>query len=161
LCSIGGGRIKDEEIAVLAAQFLVERRGEERCPVAWDTEILLTDTRAILRGRIVNITLSGCYVQTAARPLPDSTTEVMLEFVLGTYKVRVYSEVRFTQSPTGFGLRFLRMEETVQSRLNSEILNLRKDATAATVVGKAEPDAETAATGDVGVAEEIAGQLSG
>ena len=135
--------MEDEGTAVVAAQLpreAEEQRGEERYPVAWDAEIFVPERAAMIRGRMVNISPAGCYVQTVAWVRLAPTTVVELVFTPDGRMMRARAEARFAQSRAGVGLRFLPLEEDIQRRLDSVIASLRMAAAAAAVVGKAKPD---------------------
>jgi hypothetical protein len=135
--------MEDGGTAVVAAQSprgAAERRGEERYRVAWDAEIFVPERAAMIRGRMVNISPAGCYVQTAAWVRLDPTTVIELVFTPDGRMMRVTAEARFAQSRTGVGLRFLPLEKEIQRRLDSVIAILRTAAAAADVVEKAKPD---------------------
>jgi hypothetical protein len=153
--------MEDAGSTVAAAQLpreAAEQRGEERYPVAWDAEIFIPERTTMFRGRMVNISPSGCYVQTVAWVRVPPTTGVELVFKLGGRTTRVRAEARFAQSRTGVGLRFLPLEEEMRRRLDGVIASLRT-AAAAAVVEKAEPDPVAGAGGE-GVPEEDTGQGS-
>jgi hypothetical protein len=98
--------MKDGGTAIVAAEA-AEQRGEERYPVAWEAEIFVPERTAMIRGRMVNISPAGCYVQTAAWVRLATTTVVELVFTPDGRMMRVRAEARFAQSRTGVGLRFL------------------------------------------------------
>jgi PilZ domain len=140
--------MEDEETAVVAGQLAgeaAEQRGEERYPVAWDAEIFVPERTTMFRGQMVNLSPSGCYVQTIAWVRLPPTTVVELVFSLDGRLLRTRAEARFAQSRTGVGLRFLPLEEEIQARLDRVLANLRTAAAAA-------------GTGGVGAAEEAADQ---
>jgi len=66
-----------------------ERRDEERYAVSWDAEIFIPERTTMLRGRIVNISPSGCYVQTVAWVRVPPTTVVEVVFKLEGRLTRV------------------------------------------------------------------------
>ena len=149
----------DEETAVVVAQLsseAAERRNEERFPVAWDAEIFVPERTAMFRGQMVNISPSGCYVQTVAWVRLPPTTVVELVFMLDGRLTRTRAEARFAQSRTGVGLRFLPLEDELRRRLDEVIVDLRAAADTPTAREKAEPQPRAAE----GVAEQAASQDS-
>jgi hypothetical protein len=114
-----------------------ERREEERYPVSWQAEIFIPERTTMFRGRVVNISPSGCYVQTVAWVRVPPGTVVELVFLLDGRQNRAYAEARFAQSRTGVGLRFLPLEDDVRRRLDQVIASLR---TAAAAEKNEEPD---------------------
>src|ERR1700719_509702 len=95
-----------------------EQRSEERYPVQWDVEIFVPERATMFRGRIVNFSQSGCYVQTVAWVRLPPTTVVEVVFALNGRMLRAGAEARFAQSRTGVGLRFLAQDEQTQGRLD-------------------------------------------
>jgi PilZ domain len=146
--------MEDGGTAVAAAELTgeaAEQRGEQRYPVAWDAEIFVPERTAMFRGQMVNLSPSGCYVQTVAWVRLPPTTVVELVFTLDGRMIRLHAEARFAQSRTGVGLRFLPLEEEIRWRLDKVLAGLRTAA-----VEKAEPH-PAAGAGGVGVAKVAAG----
>src|ERR1700722_3411294 len=71
-----------EESMEAAVRGGVERRRDERYAVHGDAEIVVTGGMSMFRGRIVNISTSGCYVQTVAWIRLPAGTSVELVFVV-------------------------------------------------------------------------------
>jgi hypothetical protein len=114
-----------------------ERRDEERFAVSWDAEIFIPERTTMFRGRIVNLSSSGCYVQTVAWVRVPPTTVVELVLKLEGRVTRVQAEARYAQSRTGVGLLFLLLEEETRRRLGSALAELA--AAASAVPEKGEP----------------------
>lgn len=129
-----------------------ERREEERYAVSWDAEIFIPEQTTMFRGLMVNISQSGCYVQTVAwvRVLPTTVVEVV--FKLEGRLVRVKAEARYAQSRTGVGL-LLRLEEETRRRLDSALADM-----AAAAAAGPDPDDPGAAADGVGEDEGAAGE---
>ena len=125
-----------------------ERRDEERYAVSWDAEIFIPERKTMLRGRIVNISPSGCYVQTVAWVRVPPTTVVEVVFKLEGRLTRVQAEARYAQSRTGVGLLFLSLEEETRRRLGNALADLV--AAASAVPEKDEPDGVGEAAGTAG-----------
>jgi hypothetical protein len=113
------------EAMARAVQGGAENRRHERYAVQGDAEISVIGGGAMFRGRIVNISSSGCYVQTVAWVSLPPQTEVELVFAVKGYRVRVRAEARFSESKIGLGLRFLSMETQMQRRLEGVLAGLR------------------------------------
>jgi hypothetical protein len=103
-----------------------DQRRDERYAVHGDAEIFVTGGTSMFRGRILNISASGCYVQTVAWVRPAPGTLVELVFVVKGHVVRVRAEARFSESKIGLGLRFVAMEEQMQRRLDGVLGGLRR-----------------------------------
>jgi hypothetical protein len=120
------------EMAAQASPGGAERREEERYAVDWDADIFIPERTTMFRGRVVNLSVSGCYVRTVAWVRVPPTTVVELVIKLDGRLIRVEAEARYAQSRTGVGLRFLVLEKEVRQRLDWVIEELRE--TAAVVV---------------------------
>ena len=125
-----------------------ERRDEERFAVSWDAEIFIPERTTMFRGRIVNLSSSGCYVQTVAWVRVPPTTVVEVVFKLEGRLTRVQAEARYAQSRTGVGLLFLSLEEETRRRLGNALADLV--AAASAVPEKDEPDGVGEAAGTAG-----------
>jgi hypothetical protein len=103
-----------------------EQRNEERYPVLGDAEVFVIGGMSMFRGRVLNISSSGCYVQTIAwaKLPPETTVEVLL--TLQGQAVRALAEARYSASRVGLGLRFLSMEEPTRLRLEGLLASLRR-----------------------------------
>jgi hypothetical protein len=117
---------------------VAERREEERYPVSWEAEIFIPERTAMFHGRVVNISQSGCYVQTVAWVRVPPATVVELVFLLDGRMNRVEAEARFAQSRAGVGLRFLPLEEDVRRKLDRVLARL---SAAAVAEQSADPEA--------------------
>jgi PilZ domain len=106
-----------------------QRRGV-RYAVHGDAEVFVTGGMSMFRGRIINISSSGCYVQTVAwvRLTPGALVELV--FVVKGQVVRARAEARFSESKIGLGLRFVSMDEQMQRRLYGVLAALRSAAAA-------------------------------
>ena len=144
------------EVDARASPGGAERREEERYAVDWDADIFIPERTTMFRGRVVNASQSGCYVQTVAWVRVPPTTVVELVIKVDGRLIRVQAEARYAQSRTGVGLRFLALEKEVRQRLNWILEDLRESAAAVVdeVIEVDEPEAEPA-PGDGG--EDVAG----
>jgi hypothetical protein len=132
--------VETDERAGAAVRGGAERRRDERYAVHGDAEILVTGGMSMFRGRIVNISATGCYVQTVAWVRLPPRTSVELVFVVKGHAVRARAEACYSESKIGLGLRFLVMEEPMQRRLDNVLAGLRREMMEGKVDGgKAEP----------------------
>jgi PilZ domain len=137
-----------------------EQRSEERYPVQLDAEIFVPARATMFRGRIMNFSPSGCYVQTVAWVRLPPTTVVEVVFALNGRMVRARAEARFAQSKTGVGLRFLAQDEQTQAKLDEVSAGLRLSAAEARNGEEGKPTAVAAAAlvrADAGVGAAAAG----
>jgi hypothetical protein len=115
-----------------------DQRRDERYAVHGDAEIFVTGGTSMFRGRILNISASGCYVQTVAWVRPAPGTLVELVFVVKGHVVRARAEARYSESKIGLGLRFVAMEEQMQRRLDGVLAGLRSAVAETVGSGRAE-----------------------
>jgi hypothetical protein len=127
------------EMAAQASPGGAERREEERYAVDWDADIFIPERTTMFRGRVINLSQSGCYVQTVAWVRVPPTTVVELVIKVDGRLIRVQAEARYAQSRTGVGLRFRALEKEVRQRLDWVIEELRETAAAVVDEGEAEP----------------------
>lgn len=130
----------DMDMAAQGSRAGAERREEERYAVDWEADIFIPERTTMFRGRVVNLSQSGCYVQTVAWVRVPPTTVVELVFRLGGRWTRVEAEARYAQSRTGVGLRFLWLEPETRRRVDGVLADLR--AAGATTQAEPETDAE-------------------
>jgi hypothetical protein len=102
-----------------------DQRRDERYAVHGDAEVLVTGGTLMFRGRILNISASGCYVQTVAWARLAPRTLVELVFVVKGNVVRARAEACYSESKVGLGLRFVAMEDSMRRRLDSVLAGLR------------------------------------
>jgi len=122
------------EMAAQASPGGAERREEERYAVDWDADIFIPERTTMFRGRVINLSQSGCYVQTVAWVRVPPTTVVELVIKVDGRLIRVQAEARYAQSRTGVGLRFLALEKDIRQRLDWIIEDLRQTPAAVAVV---------------------------
>jgi hypothetical protein len=98
-----------------------ERRGDERYPVDGDAEVTVLSGGSgavLLRGRIKNVSQSGCYVETSALRKLAPGTAVDLLFVVRGWLVSAKADSRFSRSKVGMGFRFVAMDMENRSKLD-------------------------------------------
>jgi hypothetical protein len=112
---------RQQEIA--AAAHPPERQ-HQRYPVDGHAEVTVTaagQSSLLLRGRILDISPSGCFIQTLARTVIAPGTRVEILFAVARQNFRVDAESRFAKSAVGIGFRFLPMQEHTQARLQAAL----------------------------------------
>jgi hypothetical protein len=85
---------------------LSERRRHERYAVEGDAEVLLADGSQIFRGRILDISLSGCFIETRARLRMAVGTPVEMVFRANGVMLRAAATVRAIRTGAGAGFLF-------------------------------------------------------
>jgi hypothetical protein len=105
-----------------------ERRRHERYAVQGEAEVLLADGSQIFRGRILDISLSGCFIETQARLRMPVGTPVEMVFRANEVMLRAAATVRAIRRGAGAGFLFDDMSPRMQDELEMliEALNLSK-----------------------------------
>ena len=100
----------------------------ERFDVDGDAQVAATDGSAVFRGRVGNISATGCFVSTIAYIKLAPGTPVDLVFHLagfeGPKQFHIHAEARFSRPRQGIGFRFLRMTPVLQEALDTIIAAL-------------------------------------
>ncbi len=102
-----------------------EYRRDERYPVNGDAEVVVLGGTSLFRGRIMDISVSGCYIQTLAwvRLKPETPVEIL--FAVDGKVIRALGASRYVKSKVGIGFRFLKMNEEMQRKLDELIDDAR------------------------------------
>ncbi len=108
----------DGEVGIAVGE---EYRRDERYPVNGDAEVVVLGGTSLFRGRIMDISVSGCYIQTLAwvRLRPDTPVEIL--FAVDGKVVRALAASRFVKSKVGIGFRFVKMNDDMQRKLDELI----------------------------------------
>ena len=104
-------------------EAIVERRQHTRYALdAW-AEVLVKDGRMLFRGRVLDVSLGGCYIETEARlRLPPGT---MVEMVFRTKEETVYCDAMCRMlRPKGAGFLFSNLNAKMQMELERLIREL-------------------------------------
>jgi hypothetical protein len=119
----GGNEVvlKSSDASAGVAETSELGRHEERYPVAGEAEVIVNGGASLFRGRILNISNSGCYVQTLAqRRLPRGTSvELILAFKRRV--IQVSAEARFSKPGVGIGFLFVNVTDDTQDLLHDQI----------------------------------------
>jgi PilZ domain len=105
-----------------------EHRRDERYPVEGHAEVIVVGEprgTSLLRGRILDISVSGCFIQTIARLRLRPETKVEIFFSVKGKVIRAIGASRFSKSKVGIGFRFLAMSEEMQEKLDELIDDAR------------------------------------
>lgn len=107
-----------------------ERRRHRRFSCEGYAEVVCSQPRVLFRGRIRDISLSGCFIETAARQRLDRLTEVELRFTASGRQVSSGARVMDVHLGKGVGFEFLLRDRSVQDSLLKLIESLREAADA-------------------------------
>ncbi len=116
------GSTEQPEVGIALGE---EYRRDERYPVNGDAEVVVLGGTSLFRGRIMDISVSGCYIQTLAwvRLKPETPVEIL--FAVDGKVVRALGASRYVKSKVGIGFRFLKMNEEMQRKLDELIDDAR------------------------------------
>jgi hypothetical protein len=113
----------DRERRGVTQEGLIERRQHTRYAVdAW-AEVLVQDGTMLFRGRVLDVSMGGCYIETEARlRLPPGT---MVEMVFRTKDATLQCEAMCRMlRPRGAGFLFMNLDAKTQRELGRLIHEL-------------------------------------
>jgi hypothetical protein len=79
---------------------------------------------SLFRGRILNISESGCYIQTLAYVKLPMSTQVDILFVVSGKIVSVSAEARTSTPKVGIGFQFMAMDRDTRALLKTILSSL-------------------------------------
>jgi hypothetical protein len=111
-----------------SAAIPAERRRHTRYAVDGNAEVLVADGSQIFRGSILDISLSGCFIETSARLRVRVGAPVEMVFRANGVMLRTAATVRAVRAGKGAGFLFDSLSERMQAELQSliEALHLAK-----------------------------------
>ena len=98
-----------------------ERRRHARYAVEGDAEVLVADGSQIFRGKILDISLSGCFIETQARLRMPVGTPVEMVFRANGVMLRTAAVVRAVRMGDGAGFLFEGLSARMQAELETLI----------------------------------------
>jgi hypothetical protein len=107
-----------------------ERRRHERYTVYGEAEVMVADGKLLFRGSIMDISLSGCFIETRARLRLTPGTPVQMVFRADRLTLRMTATVRAMRHGAGAGFLFETMSATMQTRLEGLIAEMQERARA-------------------------------
>ena len=105
-----------------------EKRREPRTPVQGEATIL-RDGDLLFHGRVLNISPSGCFIQTPEPVRLGPCSQIEIDLSVASRIVRVAAETRFISPNAGVGFRFLEANHAIQSILDGLISGFRPPQT--------------------------------
>ena len=126
---LGGGFDPDHDRrASLQAESVqtavMERRQHPRYTVDAPVEVLVADGSLLFRGRVRDISLTGCYIETEARLRLEQGTPVEMIFRLEDAVFRVVAASKMIRPGRGAGFLFLKMDGRMRAVLEALIVAL-------------------------------------
>lgn len=114
---------EQHERRMAAPEGIIERRRHTRYAVdAW-AEVMVTDGRMLFRGRVLDVSVGGCYIETEARLRMAPGTPVEIVFRLNDSVFRCEATSRMVRT-RGAGFLFEGMDATTQMELERLIREL-------------------------------------
>ena len=113
------GQVLPESAEESASAPLCDETGrqEERYPATGEAEVFVKSDGSIIRGRVLNISALGCYVQTVAPISLAPGTRVQMMIDIKGSNLEIVAEARFSKPGMGKGFRFLDMTKDTRKRL--------------------------------------------
>ena len=101
-----------------AAEFL-DRREHKRYAMDAMTEVVVEDGAMLFRGRVLDISVAGCYVETQARLRLETGTKVDMVFNVNGVTFRPAATARMIRPGSGAGFRFSNVNARMQLELEA------------------------------------------
>jgi hypothetical protein len=106
------------------ATSYLERRQHPRYVVDGFAEVLVADGTMIFRGRVLDISAAGCYIETQARLRLEPGTRVEMVFRVNGRVFRPMAASRMVKRGEGAGFFFLNLNPKMQTELEDLIAEL-------------------------------------
>jgi hypothetical protein len=116
-----------------AAEFL-DRRQHKRYVTDAMAEVMVGDGAMLFRGRVRDVSVAGCYVETQARLRLETGTKVEMVFNVNGVTFRPTATARMMRPGSGAGFQFLNVNARMQLELEALIAALAAGGTP--VLGK-------------------------
>jgi hypothetical protein len=114
---------EQQERRMVALEGVVERRKHPRYAVdAW-AEVMVADGRMLFRGRVLDVSVGGCYIETEARLRLAPGTPVEVIFRLNDEVFRCNATTRMIRTK-GAGFLFSNLNAKMQMELERLIREL-------------------------------------
>ena len=111
-----------------ASGNIVERRQHKRYAVDTIVEVLVMDGSLLFRGRVLDISVAGCYIETQARLRMRQRTPVEMVFRVKNAVFRLQATSRMIRPGMGAGFLFAEMNERMRAELDALIAELSSPA---------------------------------
>ncbi len=98
-----------------------DRRRHARYAVDGDAEVLVGDGSQLFRGKILDISLSGCFIETRARLRMAVGTPVEMVFRANGVMLRTAATLRAVRMGAGAGFVFEELNARMQAELEALI----------------------------------------
>ncbi len=105
-------------------QTKTERRRHRRFPCDGAAEVVVFQPQSLIRGRVRDISRSGCFIETRAQLKLARMTEVELRFTTGGKRVVALARLMDVQPGRGAGFEFLTSDPWMDARFEKWIEGL-------------------------------------
>jgi hypothetical protein len=102
------------------AEFL-DRRQHKRYATDAMAEVMVEDGTMLFRGRVLDVSVAGCYVETQAQLRLETGTRVEMVFNINGVTFRPAATARMMRAGSGAGFRFLNVNAKTQLELETLI----------------------------------------
>lgn len=103
----------------------IERRQHKRFAVDGWAEVLVADGTMLFRGRVLDLSLTGCYIETLARLRLEPGTLVEMIFRVNEMVFRPLATSRTVRSGEGAGFLFENLNAKMRAELELLIAELK------------------------------------
>jgi PilZ domain len=122
-----GVEIERRGVQAAEPEGFVERRKHKRYVVDGVAEVLVADGTMLFRGRVLDVSVAGCYVETQARLRLLPGTPVEMVFRVNGMVFRPMATSRMVRPGKGVGFLFTEPGEKVQRELEALIAELSEE----------------------------------
>ncbi len=111
------GQVERRGVMQEESAAFVERRQHKRYAVDGVAEVVVADGTMLFRGRVLDISVEGCYVETQARLRLRPGTLVEMVFRVKGTTFRPLATSRMVRPGEGAGFHFLNLGGKIQAEL--------------------------------------------
>ena len=121
---MSGTMVERRRVQELEAQVFLEQRKHKRYAVEGMAEVLVADGTMLFRGRVLDISVAGCYIETHARLRLLPGTPVEMVFRVDGRVFRPLATSRMVRPGEGAGFLFTKPGSKMQMELEALITAL-------------------------------------
>lgn len=96
-----------------------ERRRHRRYPCNGLANVLLVNGAVLIKGQLLDLSMSGCYIRTSTPLNLEQGTFVEMVLAVNGLNFRVPATVMGTRANSGAGLGFLRLNPRIQKEMEA------------------------------------------
>ena len=120
-----GGQLERRGVMLEGRAEGVERRQHQRFAVDGWAEVVVADGTLLFRGRVLDLSVAGCYIETEARLRLAPGTLVEMVFRVNEMVFRPQATSRAVRPGEGAGFLFLNLNAKMQTDLEMLIAELK------------------------------------